>query len=214
MRIRSEIEIGRAVATYLSEQGWEVFQEVQMGRGGSRADLVARLGHRLWVVECKTTFGLSVLEQADAWRRYANWISVAVPPTRRGAMAVRVAEWLGVGVLCVGNSVEVRVAPRLCRRVIGRLGESLRDEHRTWAEAGSAHGDYWTPFRHTARALAEVVRLEPGISMSAAVKQIKHHYGKDSTAVTSLLNWVHAEKVPGIRAVKNGHRIALHPHTE
>ena len=80
---KSEVELARPVVAWLRLQRWEVYQEVQMGNGGPVADIVARLGNLYWVVECKTKFGLAVMDQAHGWLGYAHLVSVAVPVLHR-----------------------------------------------------------------------------------------------------------------------------------
>ncbi len=76
----TEVELARPVVAWLGDLGWEVFQEVSAG--GSVADIVARRGPVLWVVEVKRSLGLSLLGQAHAWKRRAHRVSVAVPAGR------------------------------------------------------------------------------------------------------------------------------------
>jgi Holliday junction resolvase len=71
------------VIDWFTERGWDVYQEVQIQSGYPVADIVAVMGLRVWVVECKTTLTLDLMAQAFHWQRYAHWVSVAVPETKR-----------------------------------------------------------------------------------------------------------------------------------
>jgi hypothetical protein len=40
---------------------------------------------------------------------------------------------------------------------------------------------------------------------------IKHHYGSDNTAISSLAKWIEDGKVPGIRMEREGRALKLYP---
>lgn len=54
------------------------------------------------------------------------------------------------------------------------------------------------PWRATCRALAEFVAKNPGCTMKAAIGGIKHHYKRDSTALSSMARWINKDKVDGV----------------
>ena len=70
----TERELAAPVVEWLSAQHFEVYQEVELH---SRvADIVAVDGKRVWVIECKRTMSLDLLDQANRWRWLATWCSV------------------------------------------------------------------------------------------------------------------------------------------
>lgn len=77
-----ETELAKSVITWLEGNGWDVYQEVQPLRCDRVADIVAVSGPTLWIIECKTTLGLSVMAQALLWIGWAHYVSVAVPDAR------------------------------------------------------------------------------------------------------------------------------------
>src|SRR5205085_3510477 len=100
---------------------------------------------RLCVVECKLSFGLRVLNQADDWLRSAHLVYVAVNDFSRNRderFAFSIARMLGIGVLGIqmndytktGNVYE-RVPPKLRRRVGDLLRKALTEQHKTFAAA-------------------------------------------------------------------------------
>jgi hypothetical protein len=199
------------VAHFRSIPGATVYQEVEYG--GPRADIVARVGRVLHVVECKVSFGVDVLEQAARWRTDAHLVSIATPfrdhyqdpqPFRRGLVESLGLGWLGVSVsegwLDVPDEWKTRevVRPAFRRRVDPRLAETLAPEHETFVAAGTASGTYWSPWRATCKALAKYVAEHPGCTVKAAVAGIAHHYARDTTARSALAHWVHAGKVAGV----------------
>jgi len=110
---RRESDLGPPVVEWLREQGYDVYQEVEMHQGGPRADIVGVRGQVLFVVELKKSLSLDVIAQAAYWRRYAHFAAVAVP-ARVGKMfgrrilvtddqgrglAGEVLAWKGLGLL-------------------------------------------------------------------------------------------------------------------
>jgi hypothetical protein len=78
-KFKSEAELAAQIVAWFADKPYEIFQEVQYGRCGPVADIVARSGRIIWVIEAKMTLGLSVLGQADSWRPYAHYVSIATP---------------------------------------------------------------------------------------------------------------------------------------
>jgi hypothetical protein len=89
------------------------------------------------------------------------------------------------------------------------LKAALKPEHKTYAQAGSPTGKSWTPFKETCRFLLEAVKENPGISLTSAVSQIKHHYRKESTAVSCMAKNLRKGYVPGVKLVKTGSKLLL-----
>jgi hypothetical protein len=213
-----ETDIGRAVVNWLQAQHWETYCEVQYEYAGRVADIVAVQGRLVWVIECKRSLGLSVIEQAAHWRYEAHLASVAVPDTkdrrsRSREFAHDVCHWLGIGVLRVGSRDYVSVArqPRLNRKaqpqwLRGCLVPQQRD-----SVPGSEAGGQWTPFKETCGRLRRFVKEHPGTTMKEAVSDLKHHYCNDVSAIGSLRKWIRQGKVPGVREEMDGRRLLLYP---
>lgn len=214
----TEKDLARVVVAWLRSCGHDkIYQEVQCS--GGVADIVVDCGGVSWVIETKQTLGLSVLAQANVRIRncVAHRVSAACwhSNSRERWFAEKVARDHGIGVLTAhkGGSVREDVPPALHRiRRHPRLKDilkSCRDEHLTFCEAGGNRGGYWTPFKATCEALREEIRKAPGICMKDAVARIKHHYGSNSTARSSLALWIREGKVPGVQMEKVGGRTRL-----
>ena len=223
--MKKETDLAAAVVAYLRDLGWDVHQEVGF-QYGPRADIVAVRGPVLLVVEAKTTFGLSVIAQADRWCGHANLVSVAVPRSWRGGgthgVAANICRDWGIGVLEVMGGeghrdqgqyvngqyvtadwrVEELVAPRLVRRVTSS-GNTLRSklctETQTYAEAGNNDGKFWSPFKATVAEIHRALKERPGLTTRELVDAIKHHYHAASTARSCLPQWLRYKKIPGVR---------------
>lgn len=196
-----ESELASIVVEWLQGHGSDVYQEVAVL--GGVADIVTLDGPMISIIECKLSFGVQVVGQAIDRVRSAHRVWVAVPAATQGSLLVLrpALELYGIGVLTVAkpygspgrHTVVEQVAPRMNRRSphAQRLRDRLEPEHKTFAEAGTASGKRWTAFESTRRELINVVRENPGISMSGAIKIIgKQHYASTSSARQSLSRWV------------------------
>jgi hypothetical protein len=227
VKFESESELAGAVVRHIREDGWEVWQEVQLSSYSAIADIVAYRAPVYWIIECKLRFGLEVVDQACNWRRFAHYISVSVPyvSDRSGSGTLNfVCKHFGIGVIEVGKRGDWStgysvydhrsLTPTLMRKPpsIEQLKNGLRDEHKTWAEAGNSSGRRYTPFADTCYGLARVVAAIPGISFAEALGKIKHHYSTDQSARSSLLKWIEAGRVKDVKVIRSGKAIHLyHP---
>lgn len=215
MSIR-ETEVAKRIVDYLIELKWTVYQEVRMSLGCPVADIIAEQNGKYWVIECKTSLSLKVMEQACYWRGFANMVSVAAPQTPGGTGSYRrvwdAFEYLGLGVLLTRNgghssAVEV-VRPRIYRRIPRDLKRICLPQHQYFCEAGSKSG-YFTPFKETCKALLRHVERNPDCTIKEAVDTIKHHYSSNSTARACLSRWIEDGVVPGIERYRDGRAFRL-----
>ena len=213
--IAEEVQIGRVLVPWLRDQGWEVYQEIQISAYSHILDVAATRGPVLWAIEMKRHFTWKLLEQAARWTRQANYVSVAVPEGT-GTMSIqgRVLNLFGIGSLRLvpgpGTIIE-EVKPALRRTVGTRLRRSLRDEHKTFAEAGNSACRRWSPFKATCEEAAGYVLAHPGCRMKELVDDIHHHYRSTATARTALAKWIDQGLVDGVEARREGRSVFLHP---
>lgn len=214
---KNETELATKISAWLRSQHWSTYHEV-CGRGGSaRADIVAVFRPRLWVIECKLTLGLSVLAQADHWRRYAHMVSVAVPSSGRRSQARDFAKIIagerGIGIITIDEHGTIRdpVTPRLNRRpsLPGVLAKMLHEDQ-CHVVPGQRGGDYSTPFRRTCRLLSRTIRShgkDGRMFAAVAMRVTAHHYGSDAAARSTLVSLADQGIVPGIQTVREGRRV-------
>lgn len=215
---RRETEIAKSVVDWLIVQHCDVYQEVCLWTHGPVADIVAVFKHLVWVVECKTTLNLALIEQAQPWKRYAHFVSVAVPKVSTDAgreMARKVLQWLGIGLLVINvdmRSVYQQMSPALNRGAItARLKARLCEEQKTFAEAGNNNGQYWTPYQETCRRVIEKVTSSPGITFRELVEDLRHHYCSDARARSALRGWIDRGAIAGVRMEREGRLLRLYP---
>jgi len=216
----SEQDVAAIVVDYLEQLGADVYQEVECQ--GGVADLVARVGAEIWIVEVKTSFSLALLLQAMDRRRCAHRVVIAAPYTRNIRDVGVVCEALGIGVWQVRvpdpsstwEQPEVRqlvTSARHNRRPV-ELAKRLEPGHKTHAKAGAVGAaGRWTPFRRTCEALAAVVSREPGVLLKQAIDQIEHHYATDANARSSMLKWIEVGRVPGVELRRTNGAALLYP---
>src|SRR3990167_10050555 len=97
-----ETELAKPIIAYLEERGWNVYQEVLIRC--KVADIVATFGKLTWVIECKTSMSLKLLEQIYCWRGRANFLSIAIPTTVGDGFVKNLLINNKIGVLTVRHS--------------------------------------------------------------------------------------------------------------
>ena len=187
----TEIELAEQVVDWLEGRGWDVYQEVQFHQMSKVADIVAVGGEEIWIVECKTSFGLAVLDQAYSW--HVAMRSVAVPYSRN-----RVQSWMDVakdfyqvGIIEVHGGVvdEAIEQPYMQRNFEYQktLLKHLSDEHKTFANAGSKSGSHLTVYKASMLLVKEFITNNPNCSAIEIVNALgKLHYSHEQSAKGNL----------------------------
>jgi hypothetical protein len=217
---KTEKDLAAVLIRYLQDMGWEIYQEVQIFSFDKRADIVAVRDNITWIIETKMGMGLEVIQQAYAWRMYANYISVAVPArlrTRTMPFGCTVSKMLGIGVLTCGDGgvyysgIKELERPKLCRQPLKHLRQALVEEHKTYAEAGNSEGKFWSPFKATCERIKKAVEKRPGMTLKELVESVEHHYSTDSTARGSIVQWARMGKIPGIEIDEHCRPMRVYP---
>jgi hypothetical protein len=219
----SEKELCAVVIDHFQAEGWTVFQEVSMGGQGG-LDILCRRGPVLYAIECKRQFTDHLIEQALHWRRYANFVSVAVP-NHAPLFKARVCSLFGLGVLMVSRwegyrknyfNVAEQAFPALRRKVLPDLREHVERFHQEGlCEAGTAAGSRSTPFHTTVERLRAVVEKSgaDGISLYDAVNSIDHHWRRQSTGYASVKKYILTGVIQGLRLEGEGKEARLYAKT-
>ena len=210
-----ETELAEAVIAWLEEQHWDVYQEVQVYSLGSIADIVAVRGPIVYVIECKTSLTLTVLDQARRWRSHLR--SVAVPKRKqkryrshdRDSAYDIASRFYEIGVLEVSKhtsfdesvetwDVDEVVRPKLKRDFhlsSQRIRETLLPGHKTHKKAGSPSvGGHWTPYKSTINLVKRFIKNNPGCTFREIGDDLgKMHYSSIASAIgnlrAALMNW-------------------------
>jgi hypothetical protein len=216
--MKSEVELAKKVIDYLHDQKWEVYQEVQPRRGKSSvADIVATQGKLVWIIECKLSYGLAVVEQAREWIGWAHYISVAAPVGKRNHVVLD--EYLkskSIGLISFNSCGDLSeynfIRPRLNRKpaLIDMLKSTLREEHKSFAEAGNNYGRRFTPFQATCDNIRRHLALNPGCTLKDLVASIQTHYHSAANARSSIYHWALNGSIAGVEARKEGCLIRMY----
>lgn len=206
-----EVDLAKTVINWLQDQKWDVYQEVQIFGGGEIADIVAKQGPLVWVIETKMSLSLAVIGQAYGWLHYANYVSVAVPTgKRRIGFAAHILRIHGIGLLRVNqyetdwSSSVLEVEHPVLQRHVGKcLSEVLNEGHKTYAEAGNSEGKRWSPFKQTCLEIYRYVRVNEGCTLKDVLNSVNHHYASTSTARSCIPKWAEAGKIERIKIMKD-----------
>lgn len=212
-----ETSLGPPVIAWFAQQSFEVYQEV--GAWSGVADIVATSGPLLVVVELKMHLSFELLYQARRWRGVAHQVWVAVPHAKRSdgrMMAETCFAREGVGLLEVqGVGEHARVAPKerpsFNRRAdVGHVRKMLREEHKTFAAAGTSAGGRWTEFKATVAAIKKKLAASPGATIADVVADVKHHYASDAGARSRIVSLIKSGVIAGVRTEKHGRSLRLY----
>lgn len=194
MVIKTEKELASKVVEWLSIQHWDVYQEVQFRRGGSIADIVAVRNNYIWIIECKKSFSLDVMEQASNWRSHFRSAAVQAlissSSTNRDRRYKLAKEYFKIGTLVVSNlNVIERVPSPLMReyhRFAKTMMKNLHIEQKSgeYASAGSDVGGYFTPYKNTMGIIKNYIGNNPGCTLKEIINCVgnKSHYYSISSA--------------------------------
>jgi hypothetical protein len=200
-----ETDLFIPIKTHFIDRDNEVYSEVLAG--GGRADIVARQGNYITVIEMKTTLSLDLLEQANRWLRSAHYVYIAVPRTKDGSInryAKKCCLQDGIGILQVdfrrknkwGEPAEVIevVKPKLLvkgknhKKVVTAWDKRLTEAHKDTLPGGSAGGGYITPYKTTIEAVKRCLRFRKnGVSLNELVQLVQTHYSNPKQGLYNAL---------------------------
>jgi hypothetical protein len=213
----TETEIAAWTVAWLESQRWDVYQEVRPHYGGKVADIIAVRGPVHWIIETKTSLGLSVLDQAWRWSSYAHMRAVAIPLRRdkhrrlissAKELAYRIARDYGIGIIRVDEEIiNCSYDPGgfdKSPRMLHYLKDTLTPEHKTFCSAGTNEGGYYSEFRRTEIMVKRFIAENPGATMRQIVDGVEHHYANNRSARACLRLWIERGVIEGIRSERDG----------
>ena len=229
MSVVTEAAVAKAVMSYLVLEGWECWPEVELPEG--RADIVGVrpfpfLPHRrcVHIVETKTSWSLSLLEQAISRRQYAHYVSLAAP-TKVNNYFSKLCRREGIGLIRVhARGAECDVSqwdaviqqPALQRHKHGvryfgpqRCLDALHEDQKRYTPGSTADAGYSTPWRRTMDRAAKYVAEHPGCTVKELARAVEHHYSNAGGARQGFLIWL--EKRADIEARKEHGAMRFYP---
>lgn len=209
---RTEAHVARDVADLLARSGWDLFFEVDFPGGRRfRADIVADKGD-LMVVEVQRRLDSRLLWEAERWRFFADFVSVAFDGgmmTKRCQHLIGVAAAAGIGVLHAGHGIVVD-PERLPGSGTARLRKNLKAANRVLVP-GAAGGHRATPLSETITNLIDEVARVPGRSLDEVLPLIHHHWYSDAAASRELSRLLALGKIRRITSRRLGTALLLYP---
>jgi len=205
--IKSEASLAAKVVQYLQEDKWEVYQEVKFSKylGSPIADIVAVRNNLLWIIECKRSLTLDVMEQASSWKVPLRSVAVPYSKSRHiknrkqngGYIGYRIAkDYLKIGIIVVGSTLITEpVSPPILREFYknGKYLKGLLVEEQKSGEysvAGSKGGGYYTPYQKTIKYVKDYISRNPGVTFKEIIDYIDgnryHHYSTPGSMKQSL----------------------------
>jgi len=201
-----ETELASKVVKYLQDDKWEVYQEVKFSKylGMPIADIVAVRNNLIWIIECKKSLTLDVMEQATGWKVPLRSVAVPYSKTRYrknkkqkgGYIGYRIAkDYLKIGIIIVGEFISEPVTPPILRQFYengNRLRKLLVDEQKSgeYSLAGSKGGGYYTPYQKTIKYVKSFIKSNPGKTFKEIINYIDgnryHHYSTPQSMKQSL----------------------------
>ena len=196
-----ETELAKPVVQWLTDQHWDVYQEVQFNYGGGIADILAVKNNIMWIIETKTSMTFTVLEQASKW--LSHYRSIAIPSAKRDTgrkFSYLLADKVNVGIIEVntrtfnGSYLVTEIEPaklmrehnEYCRKF---MFPKLREEHKTFAEAGNNHGNRYTPYQGTINQVRNYIQKNPGCTIKEIFDELgRCHYSNTQSAKGSVLS--------------------------
>lgn len=200
--MKTEVDLAERLVHYLRERNYEVYQEVPIY--GNKIDIVAKKDDKHWAIECKMMFNLDVLGQAYNNREFVHYSSICVPnitknrpygvpnvsKSRSNIFGREAARKFGLGVIEINKSTlqvfeTVQPIEHLNAKYLDKL--ALFEQQKDYVQAGSNSGKAWSSFQNTRKTLFDYIKSQgDSCKLIDAIKNIKHHYASDSSAVSAL----------------------------
>lgn len=234
----TEEDVAKETMRHFIEDGWDCYPEVVLPYGG-RADIVGIrpypfMTHRqcVHIVECKTSWTLSLLEQAIDRMALANYVTICAP-TDPGKFYCNLCRQYGIGMIRFERTykqfryhtrIPLRIdtsrstAPKPVRRKQSHRGfgfgpdrviESLDEDMKRYTPGSQSSSGFSSPWRRTMDRAAEFVAKNPGSTVKDILAEVEHHYANDSSARQGFLVWL--QKRDDIDARQEGKSLRFYP---
>jgi len=172
------------------------------------------------------SFSASLVEQAWYWKRWANFVHIAVPKYRLrgkressgsrvlrafcrdkgiGGMSAKTDFYDGEWVSAIAHDWGANFQ----RNVPSTLREALHPGMKRVGVAGS-QGTYWTPWKEMCHSWLHHVKKNPGCTIKEVI-ETGHTYASDASCRANMVQHIEAGRVPGIRCEKMGRQWLLFP---
>jgi len=189
-----ESDLAEAFIKYLkSSSKKEIYEEVMTH--GNLVDLVSKIDNQIHGYELKISLNFDVIQQAHRNLKYFHKSFIVTPSRKKNDIYWFVRKILkdyniGWYVQLKNGSFYLEFDPseNINPKLPYLFEEQKTGEHK---KAGTNHGKPFTPFKNTIKNIIAYcqdnnISNSKHILLSEAVKNIKHHYASDASAISSL----------------------------
>lgn len=179
-----EAELAIEAIKYFESKGYLTYKEVSLCGGGTiRSDIYCKNDNESIAIEIKMNMCLKVIEQAFKWREHSNKVYIIVPyKSRQNQFAEEICRDYGIGLLYISKSnIIEKIKPSLTKNP----KEPTLYKEQLDSEASNNRGDFITPFKLTVIEIMNYIK-EDNHLLSDVIKNIKHHYSTDDSAIGSI----------------------------
>ena len=215
----SESDLMEFVRADFESLGYTTYAEVLYKNTGKRCDLYGRVEDTLnanfgttIAFEAKLTFNMKVIEQAHFWKDKAHQVYIVVPTTYKDMSSRRFArklcEALGIGVLEVNVAQNKYFMTVRCPVNSSPKFPTLYKEQKETLASNSSN-NYVTPFKITVANINKYMEGRNSEMLTSLVKNVKHHYKSNMSAVNCIKNLVVMKAIKGYYITKEKNKIML-----
>jgi len=158
-----------------------------------------------------------VIEQAFHNTMSFHFSYIAIPYTKNMGFQEKICRDYGIGVLAcnvndwMGGSVQEIVKPKFNRKAWTKRVRLHEYQKRSIAGSPGGSGDIMTPFKITVENMVTYIKRHPECSLKEMMSNIDHHYHSDSSARTSIYQWIRQGVIKEIRIEKRKLYLNLKP---
>lgn len=215
----SESDLMEFVRSDFENLGYTTYAEVLYNKTGKRCDLYAIIedkNHQQYgmtiAFEAKLSFNLKVIQQANFWKDKAHNVYIIVPTTYKDIQtrkfAREICEKLGIGVLEV-NILQNKYFMTVKSGFIDKPKYPTLYKEQKDIISSNNNNSYVTPFKLTVTELNKYMENKKSDYLLNVVKNIKHHYSSNSSAITSLKNLITKGIIKNFYISRNNNKIII-----
>ena len=190
-----ESELAKHFIDYF-KPAYDIYQEVPAG--GGIVDIVATDGQIVIGCEVKTSFGLTVMEQAYKRRQNFHYTYICVPYSKvNWNFRESIIRRYGIGLLVYSEDFRYKVRENVDAKINRHACTPDLKEYMKESVAGS-QSERVTVFGNTVNKIRRYLKLHGDSHIKDVLNNIEYHYNTMSTAKSSIRKWINRGIITGI----------------
>ena len=190
-----ESELAKHFIDYF-KPAYDIYQEVPAG--GGIVDIVATDGHIVIGCEVKTSFGLTVMEQAYKRRQNFHYTYICVPYSKvNWNFRQSIIRRYGIGLLVYSEDYRYKVREDVDAKINRHAFTPDLKKYMKESVAGS-QSERVTAFGNTVNKIRRYLKLHGDSHINDVLENIEYHYDTMSTAESSIKKWINRGIIVGI----------------